>query len=48
LQDAMGARLFKSLLSPIKEDTNKMSFLAIFNKIEKLDIIRDKNLINNL
>jgi hypothetical protein len=43
LQDAMGRRLFRNLLVRLGEDIENLPFIDIFNKMEKLQILQDKN-----
>jgi hypothetical protein len=42
LQDTIGESILKGLLIKSKEDVEKMTFLDILNRLEKLDIL-DKN-----
>jgi len=42
LQDTIGESIFKSILALSKEDTKKMLFIDILNRMEELDIV-DKN-----
>ncbi len=39
LQDTMGESIFKGLLIKSKENVQKMTFLDILNRLEKLDIL---------
>lgn len=39
LQDLMGEKLFKLILEYVGEDTEKLAFIDILNKLEKLEII---------
>jgi len=41
LQDAIGKKLFTTLLSVLGEDTDNKSLLDIFNRLEQLEIIED-------
>ena len=41
LQDVTGEKLFPSLLSFLGEDTEKKSFIDIFNRLEQLEVIQD-------
>lgn len=41
LQDAIGERLFKAVLTRVGEETYKMTFIDIFNRLEQLEIIED-------
>jgi uncharacterized protein YutE (UPF0331/DUF86 family) len=41
LQDVIGEKLFPTLLNFLGEDISKSSFIDIFNKLEKLEIIQD-------
>lgn len=41
LQDAIGQKLFKTMLRVLKEDIEKKSFLDILNRLEKLELISD-------
>lgn len=41
LQDTVGDKLFKQTLSVVGENPEKMSFMDVFHKLEKLDIISD-------
>ncbi|MDP2902568.1 MAG: nucleotidyltransferase domain-containing protein, partial [Methylovulum sp.] len=40
LQDAMGEKLFKLIISQYEENTEKLSFIDILNKLEKLQLIQ--------
>lgn len=42
LQDAMGERLFKSLLLCLQEDIKSMPFIDRLNRLEELSLISDK------
>ena len=48
LQDAIGEKLFKSVLVFVGEDTSKMSFKDILLKLSKLEIIQDTDAWLNL
>ena len=39
LQDLMGDKLFKLILEYVGEDTEKLAFIDVLNKLEKLEII---------
>lgn len=43
LQDAIGERLFKYLLSALEEDVKSLSFLDILNRMEQLHILESKD-----
>ncbi len=43
LQDTMGTRLFSLILQILAEDTKKMSFIDILNRLEQLNIIESKD-----
>jgi hypothetical protein len=43
LQDAMGQRLFPSLLLSLEEDAQSLPFIDIINRIERLGLIRSKD-----
>ena len=43
LQDAMGERLFVSLLLTLEEDVNTLSFIDILNRMEQLRILDSKD-----
>ena len=43
LQDAMGRRLFRNLLARLGEDIENLPFFDILNKMEKFQILQDKN-----
>lgn len=40
LQDAMGEKLFKLIISRYEENTEKLSFIDVLNKLEKLQLIQ--------
>lgn len=42
-QDLMGGKLFPMILQAIGEETDKLAFLDILNRLEKLNIIADKS-----
>jgi len=48
LQDAMGQKLFKSLLVALDEDINNLPFIDILNKLEKIQILEDINIWREL
>jgi hypothetical protein len=48
LQDLMGDKLFKLILQYVGEDTEKLAFIDILNKLEKLEIIESANIWLNL
>ncbi len=41
LQEAIGQKLFKNVLTTLGEDLNNMSFIDIFNRLEQLNILDD-------
>ena len=41
LQDAIGQKLFKSVLDSLGEDLSNKSAIDIFNRLEQLEIIKD-------
>jgi len=43
LQDAIGKKLFKALLDYFEEDIENLTFIDILNRLEKLQILEDKN-----
>jgi hypothetical protein len=43
LQDTMGSRLFPLLLETMAEPIEKMAFIDVLNRLEKLEIIASKN-----
>ncbi len=48
LQDAMGQKLFKSLLVALDEDIDNLPFIDILNKLEKIQILEDINIWREL
>lgn len=48
LQDLMGDKLFKLILEFIEESTEKLAFIDILNRLEKLEIIESANIWLNL
>jgi hypothetical protein len=44
IQDLMGNKLFPMILQAIGEDTEKMAFLDVLNRLEKLEVIEDRNI----
>ena len=43
LQDAIGQKLFKTILLVLKEEVENKPFLDILNRLEKLELISDTN-----
>lgn len=43
LQDTMGTKLFKVILNRLEEETDDLAFIDILNKLEKLNILEDKD-----
>lgn len=43
LQDTMGSRLFPLFLETLAEPIEKMAFIDVLNRLEKLEIISSKN-----
>ena len=43
LQDAMGNKLFRQILEGLGEETHNIPFIDILNKLEKLNILPDKD-----
>lgn len=48
LQDLMGDKLFKLILEFIEESTEKLAFIDILNRLEKLEVIESANIWLNL
>lgn len=43
LQDAIGQRFFKAILSLLQEDVESLPFIDILNKLEKLNLIQSSD-----
>lgn len=48
LQDALGNKLFKAVLSAVGEDYGNKPFIDIFHRLEQLDVLRDDAQWNRL
>ncbi len=48
LQDTLGQRLFRVIVSEYVEDINQLTFLDILNQLEKIGILKDVNIWKRL
>jgi succinyl-CoA synthetase beta subunit len=48
LQDAMGQRLFKTILSFLKEDIENLPFIDVLNRMEKIGLLDSANVWKEL